>query len=147
MRQMYMIASCCVAFMIFFAIAPSFGDTHQETPPKDNPEKTPPKEKPLTYRAEKSGILFYVESDRQHISAIDKDGKLLWHKNMIDQVRGKERLGWPARVTVIGKPHDWMVKAMRDRGKEGEYVAIDLSTKEFGVIEEKSGVYKALGTD
>lgn len=147
MRQICVITSVCMALVVFCAFAPNFGDARQELPPKDNPEKVPPKEKPLTYRAEKSGILFYVESDRQHMAAIDKDGKVLWHKNIIDQVRGKERLGWPARIVVIDKPHDGMLEVMKHRGKDGDYVGIALSTKEFGVLNQSSGVFTSLGTD
>ncbi len=34
-----------------------------------------------TYRDPHSGIIFYVESDARHISAISRTGKLLWTRD------------------------------------------------------------------
>jgi hypothetical protein len=44
-----------------------------------------PKVRPMIFKDETSGRLFYFENDGQHVAAIDKDGKILWHKNPVEE--------------------------------------------------------------
>ena len=109
-------------------------------------QQKPRNESPLTYRDEKTGIIFYVESDRRHVAAIDKDGKLLWAKipeEMVTEVLADR----PLRITYIGKLNDWMLQATKDQGRKSNYVAISLSNKEFGTVDQTNGVYRRMGSD
>ena len=41
----------------------------------------PPISLPYTFRDADSGIVFYVESDGRHVSAISPEGKILWSRD------------------------------------------------------------------
>jgi hypothetical protein len=40
---------------------------------------------PHTYRDPDSGIIFYVETDGRHVSAINPDGKILWSRDPVEK--------------------------------------------------------------
>jgi hypothetical protein len=42
--------------------------------------QAPSQPAPLSYRDADSGIILVVESDRHHVVAVDKDGKILWSR-------------------------------------------------------------------
>jgi hypothetical protein len=68
--------------------------------------------------------------------------------NILDAVHMKKsRAGRPSRITYIGNTPDWTVARMKDHGKTGEYIGIALSSKEFGVIDRKTGVFTSMGND
>jgi len=105
----------------------------------------------MTLKDEKTGVLFYFESDGQHVSAIDKDGTVQWHKNPVEEAKlmGFSKEGktvWPT-VCQAGPPLDWMVKAMWDKGKKGEYIAISFNTKDFGLLDKQTGEFTHMGRD
>src|SRR5207245_9645770 len=85
-----------------------------------------PKVKTMIFQDEKSGRLFYFESDGQHVAAIDKDGKILWHKNpveegklMADRKKGNKVLH-PV-IIIVGLPLEWQIRVLQQQGKKGEY--------------------------
>jgi len=118
-----------------------------QMPPSKGGEVRPQTEEPLAFRAEGSNILVYVESDRRHLAAVDINGKLLWHKDVTQEVRIKSLRDRPARVNHVGKPLDWMLKLIPGGGSAADYFGIALSTKEFGLINSRTGKYKAMGSD
>lgn len=136
-----------LAFLIFFmplifgAVAFGFVNIDECPPPTAHPEKR------LNYRVANSGILFYAELDRKHIVAMDKKGKVLWRRNMIDQLHSKDWLGKPVVMVLIDKPHDWELEVMKERGKKGEYVGVLFSNRQFGVIDQSDGSYTSMGND
>src|SRR5260370_2525672 len=56
-------------------------EVKREPPPPAAPDVPLPKIKPMAFKDAKTGILVYFESDGLTAAAIDKDGKVLWHKN------------------------------------------------------------------
>jgi hypothetical protein len=110
-------------------------------------DKAPSGEKPLSFKDEASGVLLYVETDRKHVAAIDKDGKILWHKEITQVVTLKSRGDKEAAVIFVGKPTDWSLKVMKERGKAGTYIGVGFNTKEFGVIDQQTGEYTSMGND
>ena len=123
----------------------------REAPPLYAPGTPPPKVKPMTLKDEQSGTLFYFESDGQHVTAIDKDGAVLWHKNPVEEagLKGFSKDGknaWPT-ICYAGPPPVWTVKGMQVRGKREEYLAVTFSTKQFGLLEKQTGAFTLLGSD
>ena len=98
---------------------------------------------PLTIRVGDPRILICVESDRQHVTAFDSTGKLLWHRDLRQLVQFPERGKQPIRALFLGKPDDWMIKAAHSRN----VAAIGLSTKEFGLLDARTGEYRFVGND
>jgi hypothetical protein len=105
----------------------------------------------MTLKDEKAGVIFYFESDGQHVTALDKDGKVLWHRNPVEEamLKGFAKDGKTVRPIILfaGPPLDWMLKVMRNRGKKGEYIAISISTKAFGLLDKQTGEFTHMGSD
>jgi hypothetical protein len=96
--------------------------------------------------------VLYFESDGQHVAALDKDGQVLWHKNPAEELAASKSFKKGAKVmrpviVYAGPPHDWMLRVMKERGKEGQYVAITFSTKAFGLLDKQTGGFTFLGND
>ena len=111
----------------------------------------PPTVPPMAYKDEKSGVLFHFERDGQHVSAVEPDGTVRWHVNPIDvaRLKGREWEGkrvWPV-IIYAGPPLEWQLKAASNLGKSGEYIGIAISTKEFGLIDVKTGEFVSVGND
>ena len=118
----------------------------RDVPPLYTPGTPPPKVKPMTLKDEKSGVLFYFESDGQHVTAIEPDGAVRWHKNPVEDagLKGYSKDGqtsWPI-IFSAGPPLAWMVE-----GKKGAYFAVSFSTKDFGLINKQTGEFTYLGRD
>jgi hypothetical protein len=136
------------------AAKPAPSPRHQarrDSPPLIAPGDAPPEVKPTVLKDEQSGTLFYFESDGQHVTAIDKNGNVLWHRNPVKEggIKGLSREGktvWPT-IVFAGPPVDWMLKVMKDRGKKGECFAVGFNTKDFGVLDKQTGEYTSMGRD
>jgi hypothetical protein len=114
----------------------------------DDANKPAEASKPLTYKDAGTGILVYVESDRRHAAALDKDGKVLWHKDVVEAAKVRPlRPDRPAALVHVGKPLDWRLKVMKERKKEGDYVTVSFSDKSFGLPDLRSGEYTLMGSD
>jgi hypothetical protein len=51
----------------------------------------------------RSGLMLYVESDGRHVSAITRQGKILWHRNVFDDPKLEK--GFPPPPLIDGKNH------------------------------------------
>jgi hypothetical protein len=102
---------------------------------------------PLVYKSAKSGVLFYVESDGRHVSAIDPGGKILWCRNPFADAGLKPYRVAKPLIVEIGSPLDWMVKDMASGGKKGELILINFNSSQFGVLDAGSGDFTFLGQD
>lgn len=109
-----------------------------------------PGPKPLVYRSEKSGITLYVERDAQHVTAIDKDGQVLWHKHL---TKGWKWDFYPntyvARISYVGKPTDDQVRGAdatfgQPAGTEYAYLTVG---RGFGLLTLRTGKFFMLGSD
>lgn len=50
--------------------------------------RTFPDNLPVVLNDPRSGLLLYVESDNRHMAAITRDGKILWHRNLFEGLKG-----------------------------------------------------------
>ena len=123
----------------------------RDVPPPSDPCEPLAKLNPITLKDDSSGTLFYFESDGQNVAALDKEGNVLWQKNPADEAALK---GWKkgdkiVRPVIIfaGPPLDWMLRVMKQRGENGEYISIGFSTKEFGLLDKQTGKYTSMGSD
>src|SRR3954447_12630177 len=122
----------------------NYAITDGPLPPSKDGESPRQADGPLTFRAEGSNVLVYVESDRRHLAAVDINGKVLWHKDVTQELNTKSLRDRPARINYVGKPLDWMLKLIPGGGSAADYFGIALSTKEFGLINLRTGKYKTM---
>lgn len=103
----------------------------------------PPIALPHTYKDADSGILFYVESDGQHVTAIKPDGKILWSREPFgDAHLDFYRTKTPRIVYIerIDEAHNWMLK-----GKSGKYIGIRFNSSQSGILDVKTGDFTFMG--
>jgi hypothetical protein len=97
---------------------------------------------PITYKDEKTGMLFYLEGNGTNMAGIDKEGTILWYKDLTKDVTEKRPpMGQKLRVTSLGKVDAKRLKELEDLGKGGDYLGIGLNTSEGGLINQKTGEY------
>ena len=114
--------------------------------------RMPKSQLPLTYRSEKTGFIFYVESDRQHMSAMNKELKLLWHMNVIlgaESEGPRPPVGATTRIVSLGEAPDSMLTVMKEHGKSGEYIQIMLDSLPgaCGLLDQNSGEFTYMGNN
>jgi hypothetical protein len=99
---------------------------------------------PLTYRDSASQTIYYVESDGRHVSAINKEGKILWHKNpFVDAGLKPYRVERPVIVN-IGPAQKWMLDAMKGKG---DFIQINFNSSQAGVLNTATGEFRFMGQD
>jgi hypothetical protein len=99
---------------------------------------------PRTYKDVRTDILFYVESDGQHLAALGADGKVLWVRNPF-----VNRDMCPYRVL---NPHIVFLKAADPReadslskipqmhiDRRDKFLSIGFDSSQFGIVDEKTG--------
>ena len=103
--------------------------------------------KPLAFKDEKTGILLYAESDGRHVAGIDRDGKILWHRNPFEDAKLKPYRTRRPVISYIGETPAWMLRSMKSRGKSGPFVALSFNSTQSGVLDVKSGDFFFMGQD
>ena len=97
---------------------------------------------PGTFKDSDSGIVFFVESDGRHISAISPDGRILWHRQ--PALDGK----LPPYSQTLPKPNPSIVwigalnKSESERLKKtgsGKFIGISFNSKQAGVLDMENG--------
>jgi hypothetical protein len=140
---------CGAAVILYFVddkkqqilVEPAVADEKKEEKQADGQQveagaRTP--KLPFTFKA-KTGILFYVESDGRHMSAIDENGKILWHKAPYDEkgVFAKQIKG---RVIYrLLEADDSDLELMERRGKRGQYIRVSCGMHEVGLLNQNTG--------
>jgi len=90
---------------------------------------------PLIYEDVTTHTVFYVETDRCHVSAV-QNGKVLWTRDMCRSMeKNQENLG---RIDSIGAISS---------GKTSGYVGIGFNTGEFGKFKMSNGDFTDEGCD
>ena len=114
----------------------------------DGPKEGEPRPtKPLAFKEAKTGILLYAESDGRHIAGIDRDGKILWHKNPFEDAKLKPYRTRRPVVSFIGEAPDWMLRNMKSRGKKGPFVGLSFDSTRSGVLDATTGEFFFMGQD
>jgi hypothetical protein len=112
----------------------------------------PPIGLPYTYKDRDSGIIFYVESDGRHVTAISPDSKILWSRDpFADAHLEFYRTKTPCIVFIdeidkSDEPHQWIVKTMADKGIS-KFICITFNSSQFGCLDLKTGDFTFLGQD
>lgn len=105
---------------------------------------------PYTFRDADSGIVFYVESDGRHVSAISPDGKILWSRDpFLDAHLEHYRTDTPriiylSEVDKTDEPHQWIVNFMAHKGIS-KFVCITYNSSQSGCLDFKTGDFTFLG--
>jgi hypothetical protein len=103
---------------------------------------------PHTYKDVDSGIVFYVESDGRHVTAIAPDSRILWSRDPFADAHLQPYRTHTPLIVYIGKidvadeSHNWML-----RGRTGRYIAISFNSSQFGIIDIKTGDFTFMGQD
>lgn len=146
-----------VGLMLLVFLIGEISPARTQTAGRDLPKLRAPNDpvpllKPMALKDKETGVLFYFETDGQHVSAIDADGKILWHKNPIVQAKligqpgllhGPKPLICTASLEIPAS----MLKRMQDKGIKGKFLLIGVSTKHFGLLDQKNGSFYLLGRD
>jgi hypothetical protein len=90
-----------------------------------------------TFKDGKTGITFYVESDRRHVSAVDRSGRLLWRRDPF--VEGKLQ---PYRIE---RPVIASIGRIPVERRKGRYLAIGFDSSQGGIMDFKRGDFTFLG--
>jgi hypothetical protein len=119
---------------------------------------TPPRvddndNKPLVLKHTESGYLVYVETNREVLTVLSPEGKIIVSANIIPQLFSTGKNEQPAKIETIvdwtwkdltknSVPHDLQNKPL----KKGFYVGIGMSaTREVGLVDLKTGTYYCQG--
>jgi hypothetical protein len=127
------------------------GQNSRPVPTSENPTKE--SAIPLVIKDGKTGAIYYVEGDRQHISAITSDGKLSWHVNLVKVagIKSALRNGVPVVIPGIIKveeaPREWSEKHLKGSDKKGEFLWIIFNTRDSGVVSKVTGDFSSTGRD
>ncbi len=148
-----LIAACVVAMAEAQQPKRGVEDTSPQRPGVAKAEADKPKEgdplptKPLAFKEAKTGILLYAESDGRHIEGIDRDGKILWHKNPFEDAKLKPYRTRRPVVSYIGEAPDWMLRSMKSRGKKGPFVGLSFNSSQSGALDVTTGEFFFMGQD
>src|ERR1017187_2116399 len=105
---------------------------------------------PHIYKDEDTGIIFYIESDGHHISALDKEGQILWcsrpakDRNLPPYSEMQPHLN-PSIVWIGG-----LREKERERLKKigsGKSIGVSFSSRQAGFIDVKTGDFTFQGQD
>jgi hypothetical protein len=102
---------------------------------------------PRILRDSKTGIVFYLESDRRHVCAISPDGKLLWSRNPFVDAKVKSfQPPWPIIYTFkFVDPSWWKIHSYL--GPAADFISVDFTPIQFGVIKKQTGELIWMGED
>jgi hypothetical protein len=113
-----------------------------------NAVSTPPQS--ASYRDPASGTIFYVESDRHHVVALDKDGKVLWGRQPatdgnLPPYSAKHPRSNPA-IVWIGALRENESARLKNTGS-GKFIGIRFNSRQGGVLDMKNSDFTFWGQD
>ena len=95
---------------------------------------------PHSYKDDDSGIIFRVESDGRHVTAMNPDGRILWSKDTLADSHLESYRTNNAHIVYIHKADADNVLL---RGKKGDFIAISFNkisrAELFGILDVKTG--------
>jgi hypothetical protein len=90
-----------------------------------------------TYKDPNSGIIFYVESDARHVSAISQTGKLLWTRDPFNDAHLVLYRTKHPQIAQIGPGP----KAVWVKGNPREFVYLEFNSSQFGLLRIRDGEF------
>jgi hypothetical protein len=119
----------------------------EQSPAERRPPSPLPPIKPFTYVDPATRIIFYVESDGRHLSAIAPDGKILWARNPYIDI-GSHHYRRNEQIVHLGPLSATYTRHMqRERKNPGPFIAIAFDSTQFGAIDVRNGDFSNLGQD
>jgi hypothetical protein len=106
---------------------------------------------PHTFKDPDSGIVYYVESDGRHVTAINPEGKILWSRDPFADAKLDFYRTKTPRIVSIGrlendKSHNWIRKVMASKGTTN-FICITFNSTQFGCLDVENGHFILLGQD
>lgn len=98
--------------------------------------------KPLAFRPPGSHVIFYVETDGRHVTALDSDGKILWCRNPFVEARLKPYRTPRPVIRLIGQS----TKGTTDQMEE-KFISVAFDSSQFGFMDIKTGDFTFSGQD
>jgi hypothetical protein len=123
--------------------------TAQVTPDERVTVTRPPA--PLSYRDPDSGIIILVESDRHHVAALDRDGKILWCRqpatdgNLPSYSASRPTHNPP--IVWIGSLTAAASTGIQKTGGTNTFAGIRFNSRQGGALDLKNGDFTFLGQD
>jgi len=105
---------------------------------------------PHTYKDADTGIVFYVESDGRHVTAISPDGKILWSRDPfadahLEYYRTRTpRIVYIDEIDKSDEAHQWIVRAMARKGIS-KFICINFDSSQSGCLDFNTGEFTFLG--
>ena len=130
--------------LLLFAVVAMASDTNQTT--TYIAHYLEPFHGPQAYKDADSGVIFYVESDGRHISAIGSDGRILWHRGPFADAHLEFYRTTTPRIIYIGKSSPRAEAYWATNGIP-KVVGITYNSSQFGEIDAKTGDFKFGGQD
>jgi len=89
---------------------------------------------PFVFRDFDSGVMFYVESNGRHISAIAPTGSVLWHRNPFQEAH--------LCAYRVSKP---LIIGLEPWPGANESLVVRYNSSQFGTISKSTGEFRFLG--
>jgi hypothetical protein len=107
---------------------------------------------PKVLRDSRTGMIFYLESDRHHLSAISRAGKLIWQIDTWVMFRSKtEQLRASGLVDFIDFcKSDYYVKVFlkpKQHLSDEDFLTVHFNSDAFGLINKSNGEFVFEGQD
>jgi hypothetical protein len=102
--------------------------------------------KARTYLDPQTRIVFYVETDGRHLSAIGPDGKLLWTRNPYVDT-GSRYYRRKEVIDYVGPLSGDYSRDFKKRNVVGPFISISFDSTQFGAVDVKTGDFFNLGQD
>ena len=96
---------------------------------------------PQTYKDSNSGLIFYVESDGRHVTAISPEGKIVWTRNPFEDARLEPYRNPMPRITWVGPAGE------RPLGMTGTFIFIRFDSSQMGFMNVETGDFRYAGRD
>jgi hypothetical protein len=97
---------------------------------------------PLIYKDSETGLIFYVEGDGRHITALTPEGKILWRRDpFADAKLGPYRYERPV-IVYVGPEAKHEIN-----GHTGRFIGISFNSSQFGVMNVGTGDFIFEGND
>ena len=102
---------------------------------------------PKVLRDAKTKIIYYLESDGRHVSAISPDGKLLWSRDpFVDKKLSPYRTPLPIICYFdFVDPAWWKIHSYL--GPADDFICVNFNSSQFGVIKKETGDFTFFGQD
>ena len=101
---------------------------------------------PQAYKDADSGVVFYVESDGRHVSAISPDGRILWCRDPFADSHLEFYRTMTLHIIYIGKASPRAETYLATNGIP-KIIGITYDLSQFGEVDTKTGDFKFGGQD